>query len=258
MTRGADETRATASPWFARATRAEPRARIFCFGHAGAGAAAFRPWGEIFPPEVEICAVRLPGREKRISEEPYRTAAELLPPLLEVMRGELDLPYGLFGHCSGALIALSLASALVSEGAAEPSLLCISGQTPPGRRERSAPVAEMSFDELVEHVRALGGMDPEILEDRELLELLAPLLRADFELAESLADEPSASLSAPVSVLAGRDDVIGHEDLLAWRHATTGPFTLRLLSAGHFYGDEEWRLVARLVARDLEDALALA
>jgi medium-chain acyl-[acyl-carrier-protein] hydrolase len=257
MTRGIDEARATASPWFARATRDAPRARIFCFAHAGAGAAVFRPWRELFPPDVEICAVRLPGREKRIAEPAYRTAEELLPPLLDEVRGELELPYGLFGHCSGALIAFSLASALISGGAPAPGLLCLSGQTPPDPREGSASVAEMSLPELIEHVRTLGGMDPEILEDAELLELLAPLFRADFELAESLASKPRASLPSPVSVFAGRDDAVELDGLLGWRHSTTGSFTLRLLTAGHFYRDDEWRLVARLVARDLEDALAV-
>ena len=45
---------------------AKPRLRLFCFPHAGSGAAQFRPWADLMPPDVELCAVRLPGRETRL------------------------------------------------------------------------------------------------------------------------------------------------------------------------------------------------
>src|SRR5690242_10574830 len=46
------------------------RLRLFCLPHAGGGAAVYRMWGKELGPEVEVIAIRPPGRESRYLETP--------------------------------------------------------------------------------------------------------------------------------------------------------------------------------------------
>ena len=63
--------KAAANAWFPAAdARPEARLRLFCFPHAGGGAAAYHRWTERLGPEIAVCAVRLPGRENRAAEPP--------------------------------------------------------------------------------------------------------------------------------------------------------------------------------------------
>src|SRR5205807_1716438 len=86
--------------------------RLFCFPYAGGGASLFRSWSERLPPEIEVCPVQLPGRETRISEQPFSQLGALLDPLMHILLPHLDRPYALFGHSMGALISFELARML--------------------------------------------------------------------------------------------------------------------------------------------------
>jgi len=87
------------SPWVVRWTQPdEVRLRLWCLGRAGAGATPFRAWEELVGPGVELCAVRLPGRENRVREPPLSSAAAIVEELSPVVAGDAGTPFALFGH----------------------------------------------------------------------------------------------------------------------------------------------------------------
>src|SRR5579859_6572807 len=90
--------------------QARPRAqlRLYCFGHAGAGASAFASWGAVAPDSVEIAAIQLPGRETRISEPPLRSFAPAAE-AIEHAIAHAQTPFALFGHSAGAHLAIRVA-----------------------------------------------------------------------------------------------------------------------------------------------------
>ena len=89
------------------------RVRLFCFPHAGAGASAYRQWSALAGPEIEICPVQLPGRENRLRETPYTQIGSLVDALLPALRAACDVPFALFGHSMGAMVAAEVAMAAV-------------------------------------------------------------------------------------------------------------------------------------------------
>jgi medium-chain acyl-[acyl-carrier-protein] hydrolase len=234
------------SPWVVRWTQPEePRLRLYCLGRAGAGATPFRAWEELVGPGVELDAVRLPGRENRVREPPLSSAAAAVEELSPVVAADAETPFALFGHCFGALVMFELARALWREGLPSPAALFVGEQIAPATVGLPGD-GELTRDDLLRRLEALGGTDAKLLRSEEFLALMEPALRADFRLADTYAYEPGPPLDTPISVLAAaeRAEV---DTLTAWRAETTRAFTLRLLR-----GDDLLEEMGRAVAAELE------
>jgi medium-chain acyl-[acyl-carrier-protein] hydrolase len=106
--------RAITDTWITRSTP-KPNAplRLFCFPYAGGGSVLFHHWGAKLPADIEICAIKLPGRENRLSEPPFVRVAPLVQALVEGLMPYLDRPFAFFGHSLGGLVSFELAHELL-------------------------------------------------------------------------------------------------------------------------------------------------
>ncbi|NEE49023.1 alpha/beta fold hydrolase, partial [Streptomyces sp. SID8455] len=93
----------------ARFTVGNPRLRLICLPPAGSGAGAFHAWRPYVPEHLELVPVELPGRGSRIDEPVPDDLDALVEALLHGLEPELNLPYALFGHSFGAVVAYELA-----------------------------------------------------------------------------------------------------------------------------------------------------
>lgn len=224
---------------FRPAPRPGARARVFCFPHAGGGASAFRLWPAGLPPEVELCAVQLPGRENRLREPPFASIRAMVDALVPALSAHLDRPFALFGHSMGAVLALEVARALQARGGPLPGHLLVSSRRPPHLPDPDPPLHVLSDPEFVAEVRRrYGGMPAEVVRDRDLLTLLLPALRADVRALETHRPPARPPLPLPISVFGGSEDRHApREQLEAWRGETSGAFRVRVFPGGHFYLD---------------------
>jgi medium-chain acyl-[acyl-carrier-protein] hydrolase len=111
--------------------------------------------------------------------------------------------------------------------------------------------------DFVEELRSLTGTDPAILENRDLLRLFLPTLRADFEMADTYACRHSGTLPLPIFAYGGEhDDEIPREDLDAWALETDRPLVVRVYPGQHFFIRAEDRRVLDDVAHDLLGVLS--
>ncbi|MGW2090191.1 thioesterase II family protein [Streptomyces sp. NPDC001880] len=239
--------------WFAAETTApDAVARLFCLPHAGAGASAYRGWQARVGPDVEVAPVQLPGREARFSEPPVTSAAEIARELCEhLVERAGGKPFALFGHSMGALLAYELTHELVGAGR-PPVHLVVSGYGAPNlpRPAVYGVVHQLPDDRLARHIEGLQGTAGEVLQHPELLELLLPVLRADYELCETYRFVERPPLPVPVTALGGTEDPATTEPMLrAWGGLTTAAFTATGYPGGHFYLTEQLDDVTR-VARD--------
>lgn len=235
------------TPFVRRARRANRKTRLFCFPHAGAGASAFAAWPALFPPEVEIVAVQLPGREDRVGE-PHPASVEVAVRMVAVaLRPYLQGPYAFFGHSGGALLAFELARALRKRGT-QPRHLFLSGQPAPGHHSAATQLHRLSDEDFGDALRGLDGTSDGVFGDPELMKLLLPTLRADFTLWENHRHRPGPPLSVPVTALGGDTDPRAPiSGLQAWAEHTTGEFSVEVFSGGHFYlNDSEAELTTVL------------
>lgn len=225
--------------WVVNDGRADDRGsswQLFCFAHAGGGPSFFRPWCAGLQPEIAVRRVLLPGRESRLEEPPFRRIADLADPLCAALEPWLDRPYALFGHSMGAVVAYEAARRLSGAGKAAPACLIVSGRAAPGMPGNHRRLHELPDEEFVSEVGRLNGIPPEVLSEPELLSMLLPALRADYELAETYQPLPGDRLGCPVvAYMSTCDPEVDYTDMLAWRQATTGEFTMRVFSGDHFY-----------------------
>jgi surfactin synthase thioesterase subunit len=224
--------------------------RLFCFPYAGGGAAVFRDWPAALPPQVEPVAVRLPGRESRFAEKPYDRMEPLVAHLLEESPGWLDRPYACFGYSMGARVALALTQELRRCDLPGPAALFVGGNARP-----SVPTAIPGWNDtdekLIEHLRALGGIPPEVLAEPDLLALTLPTIRADLTVIATWRPRPEP-VAAPIHAFAGTKDGYAPPDaMLAWAHQTAGTFRLTAVPGGHFFLHTEPRSVLEAVLADL-------
>ncbi|MGW6980355.1 thioesterase II family protein [Streptomyces sp. NPDC054932] len=235
------------TPFVRRARRANRRIRLFCFPHAGAGASAFAAWPALFPPEVEIVAVQLPGREDRVGEPHPASVDAAVRTVAVALRPYLQGPYAFFGHSGGALLAFELARALRKRGT-RPGHLFLSGQPAPGTDLAGPPLHGLSDEDFGAALRDLDGTSDGVFTDPELMKLLLPTLRADFTLWENHRHRPGEPLDVPITALGGDTDPRAPvSGLHAWEEQTTGPFSVEVFPGGHFYlNDSEAELTSML------------
>ena len=245
---------AVANPWILRPRRQLPGGlRLFCLPYAGGAASAYRCWADGLPPEVEVCALQLPGRGSRIREAPFRRVEDLVPAIAEGLGPLLDLPFALFGHSMGAVVAFELARELRRRGSPAPVLLAVSGHQAPRRPDVEPPFSHLPDPAFLEEVRKrYDGIPPEVLAEEELLQLLLPVLRADIQVLENYSYAGEPPLDCPLSCFGGEDDRhVSLADLEAWRDETSGRLRVRTFPGGHFFLESARSEVLRALGEDL-------
>jgi medium-chain acyl-[acyl-carrier-protein] hydrolase len=221
--------------WLPGGRRPRATARLFCFPHAGAGASTFVAWRRLFAPTIDVCGVQCPGREERIAEAPFTSMSALVGALLEVFAAE-RVPFALFGHSTGALVAYELARALDRAGAPGPSALVVSGCRSPERLMERPPMHALDEGAFRCALRDLGGTPAALLDDVRYMDLVSPGIRADFQLRETYAWEPRTPLDLPVLALVGTNDPLARAaGAEGWRHHTSASFEMREVPGDHLF-----------------------
>lgn len=227
------------SKWIAPYHKRNPQAaiRLFCFPYAGGGASVFARWMKDLPPDIEVCPVQLPGRENRISEPCLTGVKDVAARAAEALAPYFDMRFAFFGHSLGALIAYELAQTLRRTRGAQPQHLIVSAHRAPQSPFPLAPTWQLPDADLKRRLVELNGTPKEVLRHPELLELVLPLIRADFRLDETYT-HPSdyEPLDCPITVFGGLHDTeTSGADLQSWRAVTHARFELRMLDGDHFF-----------------------
>jgi len=246
----------TANVWLSRprSARTPPRLRLFCLPYAGGGAQIYRNYAQALPADVEVCAVHLPGRERRFREPALESVDVIVDQLAPVVRELSDRPFAIFGHSLGALVGFELVRRLRKEGGPTPLRFFASGHRAPHLPDPDPPIHHLPDAQFIEELRELNGTPQEVFESPELLELILPVLRADFTAAETYAYRSDAPLTCPITALGGtNDDMIPGEALHAWQEHTSRDFEAHLLEGDHFFIHQRHEDVIRIVRGRLTD-----
>lgn len=232
--------------------RQAPQVRLFCLPYSGGGASTYRTWPEGLPAFVEVCPVQLPGRENRLKESPYTDLKLLTADLAAALHPKLDMPFAFFGHSLGGRLAFELARAVRRRYGLTPVRLFASGASAPQIPFPREHVHQEPDEKILKRIRLLGGTPESVLQHAELMEMLLPLIRADFTLSETYVYEGDAPLQCPISVFGGMEDPeVTREALEAWQTQTAGPCSVRVYPGGHFFLHDFRAEVLAAIAQEL-------
>jgi medium-chain acyl-[acyl-carrier-protein] hydrolase len=149
--------------------------RLFCFPYAGGGTSVFLNWAENISNEIELCMVKLPGRERRFNEKPIMRIPDLIDDLTPAILPFFEKPFMFFGHSLGAHLCFYLARHLRMRNLPCPTHIFMSGSRAPHLPEKANALHyNMDNKEFTDKLIELGGMAEEIIQNLDLLNLVLP------------------------------------------------------------------------------------
>jgi medium-chain acyl-[acyl-carrier-protein] hydrolase len=209
--------------------------RLFCLPYAGGGAAIYRLWQPLLP-EAVVCPVQLPGRENRLPEPAITDIRELVQALIIELKPYLDVPFQFFGHSMGALLCFELARQLRREHLPGPTRLFLSAHRAPHIPHKQAKLHTLPDREFIEELKTLGGTPEAVLQNEELMQLLLPMLRADFTINETYQYKEEPPLNIPLAIMGAQEDTeVSVTDLDGWEKQTNQSFSVKIFPGDHFY-----------------------
>lgn len=249
--------RANASSWL---TCAQPnpqaKMRLFCFPYAGGSAQLYHKWAARLPSTVEVCPVQLPGRGNRMKDAPFQQLMPLVKAISTAILPYLHKPFCFFGHSMGAMISFELTRLLQREYALQPVHLFVAGRTAPQITVTEPHTYHLPESEFLESLHDLNGTPKELLANTELMQLMIPLLRADFEVCQTYSYVPGPRLNCPVSVYGGKqDEQVSLEAYEAWKEQTNGPFKLTMFEGDHFFINSNQDLLLQTLSEELDQKI---
>lgn len=225
------------SPFLRPRPVVDPELRLVAFHHAGGSGSAYFPLTHGLPPEWDLLLPDLPGRGRRHRSAPLHDLPTIVAQMVEDLLDWADVPLALFGHSLGAVVATETARSLTEVGRG-PVWLGVSGRPAAGYQGPAASLPyEVSDEELMRDLVALGGMPDRIHEVPEFRAQLLRLVRADLSaLATYTPPVGRPPLNVPVTAFGGADDTWAPPAAMAaWAMETVGPFRQRFFPGGHFH-----------------------
>ena len=214
---------------------AQVKNRLFCFPYAGGSAQTFRNWVDLVPETTQLCALQMPGRSSRFTEPLLTHIDQVLDKVKVEIKPFLDKPFVFFGHSMGAAVSYELSRILQDQGL-KVSHLFVSGRSSPDRPSEREQIHGLPEPEFRAKMKDLNGTPPEILEHEELMELMVPIVRADFTISETYKQHSGSQLTCPLTAFGGTDDDdIPEENMASWLDFSDGPTEYHMYEGDHFF-----------------------
>ncbi len=214
--------------------------KLCFFAHAGSSARSYSSFKKFLDPSIKVVPIEIAGRGSRLSEPRFTDAVKCAGDVF-IKNKEIfeNGNYAFFGHSLGAIISYETIKIIKKCGLPSPTHAFFSS--------RPAPQSELEFtitgasnlsdEEFIRTFSVYGGLPVSITENKEMLDMLLPILRDDVLMADNYHpkfDKPE--IDTDITVCYGRGDrIYAGEDINQWRNCTTGRFESLAFNGDHFY-----------------------
>ncbi|MFB7593737.1 amino acid adenylation domain-containing protein [Streptomyces sp. NPDC056160] len=219
---------------------------LVCFPYAGGNAVNFRPMASALAGSgLAVYAAELPGHDLAAADEPFAPLEQVAERVVAEIQGRGLAKVMLWGHSSGAALAVETARRLEERGVRVVRVF-LGAQLPGTAAEREAAVAELTGRGNAEIAVRLSA-DSGYTELGELNTAHAEHIGAAYRhdcvsahryFAAALEDRPAVRLAAPVTVVVAADDphTAGYgEHHQAWRFLADQVDLHELPDGGHYF-----------------------
>jgi medium-chain acyl-[acyl-carrier-protein] hydrolase len=150
-----------------------------------------------------------------------------------------QLPYALFGHSLGSLLAFGVARQLRQYSGVQPCcLLCASASAPqlPVTHWPYPPPQDWTIRELATYLRDVGGTAEAVLGNATSLQRLLPRMQVDLTVRSSFTYSHEPPLAYPLAIFGGQQDAsLSIAALAAWEAQTSAHCTVYRFPGGHLF-----------------------
>ncbi|MDD1502754.1 thioesterase domain-containing protein [Lysinibacillus sp. CNPSo 3705] len=209
--------------------------KLFCFHHAGGSAASFRNW-KTWEQNLAVFPIELPGKSTRIKEQYITDYLHVMPQIAEAInRVTNQTRIYFYGHSMGAILAFKTACLLEEKYKKKVNLLIVAGRHAPQDHFPDDYQTYMDDSELVKELIRVGGTPKELLENKEVLQHILPMVKNDYRLNESF-DYRNELFHGPIVAHCGTNDPDAPASSTKnWGNVTTNSFNLKEFSGSHFF-----------------------
>ncbi|MCR9191509.1 MAG: thioesterase domain-containing protein [Gammaproteobacteria bacterium] len=235
--------------------------RLFCFHYSGGNANIFNTWAQFIPNEIELCAIQLPGRMDLMHLNPFQQFDEVIQPLCEQLLPYLrDKPFVFFGHSLGALLGYSLSHYLLENHHITPRGLMIAACASPSVRKSGEPIHLLPENAFIEKLSSYHSEDNsevrQLFENREFMQLMLPILRADFALSATYKYVKKQPFDFPIFAYGGdKDPQVSPDEITAWHIETTNTFEYSMFDGDHFFTKKQQETFLKTLISHLQEGM---
>lgn len=211
--------------------------RIICITHSGAYASQYAVLQKYLPDDVECIIYERPGSGARIGEKFCPNWETLIQDAVKSIEMHLDLPYIIFGHSLGGSIAFEVIKELEKLNKATSKYLAIGDREapnyPPDRMRH-----HLSDEDFGQMLINDYGMDENIVANSDIMELFLPVLKHDFQLADTYFakyGQVADKIKTNVVVFRPHESNDTLQSQLDWQNFSIGNFKLVDVPGDHFF-----------------------
>jgi medium-chain acyl-[acyl-carrier-protein] hydrolase len=229
------------------------KTKLFCFPYAGGSSSIYKSWEKLLSTWIELHPIELAGHGKRMTEPFYHNFEEAIEDIFEYVRPYLDkFPYAFFGHSMGALIAYELTCKILQTNYKAPIHLFLSGRTPP-HIKKDKYLSDLPYEQFKNELLKIGGTPEDVFNHPELLELVIPILRADFKLLESYDFQQSdLKINCDITVFSGLNDLeVTSDDILQWNDYTQKKLVIHSFEGDHFFITHKGKEITDIINKEI-------
>lgn len=137
------------------------------------------------------------------------------------------------------------------KGGQTPQIVFASGSSAPHLPRQKKLISTLPDEEFIKEISSLNGGSKQVYENKELMNLLLPVLRADFTMVETYMAE-AIKLCCPIYALHGEyNPEVAKGQAEAWRELTNLDFKIETFNGGHFFINDDNARVLEFVNQSL-------
>lgn len=211
--------------------------RLFCLPYAGGSSTRiYRDLPPDLPPGVEVFPLELPGRGLRFNEPPLTDLEPVVADLTRTIRRHSEKPFAILGYSYGAFLGFEAALRLEADGGTGPRHLFVAAARAAICRPHLPPASVLPDHDFLERLKVMNGTPADLLENEALMEIMLPVIRADFTVADNYLYRPGPLLGAPITAFGGAcDPSVTWPSVLAWRECTVARMVAHQVPGDHFF-----------------------
>lgn len=228
---------------------------LICLPYAGGAANIYSQWNKYFDPSVRVKALELKGRGSRLKEGFYVDFQSAVDDLYWMIEKDIETDnYCLFGHSMGGILAYELYYKIYENQNRLPEHIFFSGSKVPEVSNRSKKIHLLPDDEFLASVNSYGGTPKEVFENKDILDIVLPILRNDFRLIDNYQFRNNSNqLKCDISSIRGTEDSVEESDVRDFIHYTEGRCRFYEVQGNHFFIKTNKEKVIEIINTTLTD-----